>query len=251
MDQDTKLINLALNSGEIMLRSGAETFRVQDTMKRILSTTGREKIEATAVSTALLVTLPREEKSPLSMMRGVHTRSVNFQKICQVNDLSRAFVSGEISLEEALTQIDAISREGDHPIPLRILCYGMIAGGFSFLSSQSPPDGFIAFLTGMLQGALTFWIGTKKTPYFLSPFLGGALAACCACGVQPLLPASHIDTIVIGSIMPLLPGLTFSKSIRDLLEGNIISGSTKMVEALMTACFLAGGVGMSLELFSP
>ena len=48
MDNDTKLINLALDAGEIMLKNGAETFRVQDTMKRILSTTGREKIEATA-----------------------------------------------------------------------------------------------------------------------------------------------------------------------------------------------------------
>ena len=43
MDNDTKLINLALDAGEIMLKNGAETFRVQDTMKRILSTTGREK----------------------------------------------------------------------------------------------------------------------------------------------------------------------------------------------------------------
>ena len=51
MDNDTKLINLALDAGEIMLKNGAETFRVQDTMKRILSTTGREKIEATAIST--------------------------------------------------------------------------------------------------------------------------------------------------------------------------------------------------------
>ena len=50
MDNDTKLINLALDAGEIMLKNGAETFRVQDTMKRILSTTGREKIEATAIS---------------------------------------------------------------------------------------------------------------------------------------------------------------------------------------------------------
>lgn len=38
MDNDTKLINLALDAGEIMLKNGAETFRVQDTMKRILST---------------------------------------------------------------------------------------------------------------------------------------------------------------------------------------------------------------------
>ena len=108
MDNDTKLINLALDAGEIMLKNGAETFRVQDTMKRILSTTGREKIEATAISTALIVTLPREEKGPLSMMRGVRTRTINFEKVCEVNDMSRAFVSGKISLDQAIERLKVI-----------------------------------------------------------------------------------------------------------------------------------------------
>ena len=247
MDYDTKLINLALDAGEIMLKNGAETFRVQDTMKRILSTTGREKIEASAVSTALIVTLPREEKGPLSMMRGVHTRTVNFEKVCEVNDITRAFVSGRISLDEAIEKMHPIRQTLFYPIPLRILGYGIIAGCFSFLDTPSPLDGFIAFLVGILLGALDIWLGTKKTPYFFGPFLGGVVAAYCACWMQPLFPASHVDTIIIGSIMPLLPGVTFSKSMRDLLEGNIISGYTKAVEALVVACSLAGGVGLTLS----
>lgn len=250
MDHDTKLINLALDCGELMLKNGAETFRVQDTMKRILSTTGREKIEATAISTALLVTLPREEKGPLSMMRGVHTRSVNFQKVCEVNDVSRAFVSGRITLDEAIDRLDAISHKRAYALSVRIICYGLISGCFSFLSSRSALDGFLAQLIGMPLGYLVFWLGTKKVPYFFQPFLGGMLSALCACGLHPLFPASHIDTIVIGAIIPLLPGVTFSKSMRDLLEGNIISGSTKAVEALVIACALAGGVGITLSLFS-
>ncbi|MBR2062712.1 MAG: threonine/serine exporter family protein, partial [Anaerotignum sp.] len=61
--------------------------------------------------------------------------------------------------------------------------------------------------------------------------------------------STNIDTIVIGGIMPLLPGVTFSKSMRDLLEGNIISGYTKAVEALIIAGSLAGGVGLTLSYF--
>ncbi len=246
MERDTKLIYLALDCGEIMLRSGAETFRVQDTMQRILSTTKREKIEAIAISTALLVTLPREKSSPLAMMRGVHTRSVNFQKICQVNEVSRRFVSGSISLEEAIEHIHRISDESSYPPFLRAMGYGWIAGGFSFLSSQALLDGIVSFLIGTALGSFLLWLDTKKTPYFLPPFLGGVFAAFCASSVHALLPQAHIDTIVIGGIIPLLPGLTFSQAIRDLLEGHIISGSTKLVEALMNACFLAGGIGLAL-----
>ena len=249
MDYDTKLINLALDAGEIMLKNGAETFRVQDTMRRILSTTGRDKIEATAVSTALIVTLPREEKGPLSMMRGVHTRTVNFEKVCEVNDISRAFVSGKITLEEAISKLHTIRQSLFYPPLLRIFCYGLISGGCSLMTSESPLDGILSFFIGMILGCFVLWLGTKKVPYFFEPFLGGVLAAFCACWIQPLFPASRVDTIVIGSIMPLLPGVTFSKSIRDLLEGNLISGSTKAVEALVVACSLAGGVGLTLSYF--
>ena len=247
MDRDTKLINLALDAGEIMIKNGAETFRVQDTMWRILATSGQEKVEAVAMVTVLLATLPRKEKGPLSMMRAIHSRSVNFQKVCAVNDMSRAFVEGRISLDEAIQRLDDISRQREYLVPTRILGYGCISGGFTLLSSLSPLDGVLSFFIGMLLGTFSIWLNTKKMPYFLPPFLGGAFVALCAAGIQPLFPASHIDTIVIGGIMPLLPGVTFSKSMRDLMEGNIISGYTKAVEALVIAGSLAGGIGLTLS----
>ncbi|MGN1231434.1 MAG: threonine/serine exporter family protein, partial [Anaerotignum sp.] len=159
------------------------------------------------------------------------------------------FVSGQISLEEAITKLDTIRQALFYPLPLRVFAYGLISGGFSLLSSESLLDGVLSFFIGMLLGSFVFWLGRKKVPYFFEPFLGGMLAAYCACWVQPLFPAARVDTIVIGSIMPLLPGVTFSKSMRDLLEGNIISGSTKAVEALVIACSLAGGVGLTLAYF--
>ena len=249
MDKDTKLIHLALDAGEIMIRNGAETFRVQDTMKRILRTSGQEKVEAIALATLLLATLPRENGSPLSMMRAIHSRSVNFQKVCDVNDMSRAFVAGKISIDEAMERLNAINQEREYLIPTRLIGYGLIAGCFSFLSSLSPLDGMLSALIGLMLGGLSIWLETKKMPYFLPPFLCGAFVAYSACWIHPVFPSSHIDTIVIGGIIPLLPGITFSKSMRDLLEGNIISGYTKAVEALIIAGSLAGGVGLTLSYF--
>lgn len=247
MDRDTKLINLALDAGEIMIKNGAETFRVQDTMHRILATSGQEKIEALALSTVLLVTLPRKKKGPLSMMRAIHSRSVNFQKVCDVNDMSRAFVSGSISLEDAISRLDAIDHQHGYSLPLYLLSYGIISGGFSYLYSPSALDAFLAFLVGLMLGYLDRWLSSKKMPYFLAPFLGSVFVACSACLLQPFFPHCQVDTIIIGGIMPLLPGVTFSKSMRDLLEGNIISGYTKAVEAIVIAGSLAGGVALTLS----
>lgn len=249
MDYDTELLNLALDAGEIMLRSGAETFRVQDTMLRILSVTGREKIEALALSTMLIVTLPREVKGPLSMARGVKDRSINFEKICAVNALSRAFVSGQMTLDDATARIREIYNAPSYSRGLITLGYGLTSGGFSLIYSQSLSDGAAAFCIGLVLGLLMGWVGKRQAPYFFGSFLGGFVTGLLACLFHLLLPTSKTDMIVIGSIMPLLPGLTLTKATRDLLEGNFISGNSKMVEALLIACAIAGGAALSMGIF--
>ena len=84
MDENA-LLKLALDAGEIMLTSGAETHRVEDTMHHILSVSHNTEAEALAMSTLLIVSLPSEKRGSLTLTRGVHSRSVNFQKICEVN----------------------------------------------------------------------------------------------------------------------------------------------------------------------
>ena len=249
MDYDTELLNLALDAGEVMLKSGAETQRVQDTMLRILSVTGREKIEALALSTMLIVSLPREVKGPLSMARGVQDRSVNFEKICAVNSMSRSFVAGEISLPQATQRMAEIQYAPSFPPLWRVIGYGFTSGGFTMVYQGTFLDGVAAFIIGMILGLMVLWNGKWKAPYFFSSFAGGVLTGFFACLFHLLLPQTQMDMIIVGSIMPLLPGITMTKSIRDLLEGNFISGSSKLMEALLVACAIAGGVAMVLSIF--
>ena len=249
MDDDTKLLNLALDAGEIMLMSGAETQRVQDTMLRILSVSGRKKVEALALSTMLIVSLPREEKGPLSMARGVQDRSVNFEKICAVNSMSRSFVAGKITLEEATQKLLEIHYAPSFPPLQRILGYGLTSGGFTLVYNGTFADGIAAFIIGMILGLMVYWNGKWKAPYFFSSFMGGVLTGIFACLFHLLIPSTQIDMIIVGSIMPLLPGITLTKGIRDLLEGNFISGNSKLMEALLVACAIAGGVAIMLSIF--
>ena len=51
-----QILNIAVLAGEIMLRSGAETYRVEDTMKHILNTAGTEVAEAFVMMTGIVAT---------------------------------------------------------------------------------------------------------------------------------------------------------------------------------------------------
>ena len=236
MDYDTQLINLALDAGEIMLASGAETFRVQDTMQRILSVSGKEKIEALAMCTLLMVTLPREEKGPLSMA-------------CAVNDMSRAFVSGKISVTEALDHCRNIYHAPNFKFRTRVFGYALSGACFTFMVGGSVQDFLVSFVIALLMGCTLVSLERKKIPFFVAPLMGGLVTGLAACMAHMLLPATQLDKLIIGTMKVLLPGLALSKAMRDLLEGNLISGNSKVVEVLLIACSIAAGVAVALTLF--
>lgn len=55
-------------------------------------------------------------------------------------------------------------------------------------------------------------------------------------------PLLHADMVLIGVIMLLVPGIPFTNAIRDILLGDIISGSLRLVEAVLLAAMLALGM---------
>ena len=62
------------------------------------------------------------------------------------------------------------------------------------------------------------------------------------------LPVSQ-DKIVIGCIMPLVPGIAFTTSIRDFYNSDYLSGVIHLLDALLTALFISVGVGLTIYIF--
>ena len=56
--------------------------------------------------------------------------------------------------------------------------------------------------------------------------------------------------MIIGSIMPLVPGVPFTNAIRDIADGDYISGAVRMLDALLVFLCIAIGVGMGIAVMS-
>ena len=84
-----------------MLQSGAEIHRVEDTIHRILKVSGMKTAEAFVMPTGLIVTLDDPRMDSMTVVKRIKTRGTNLSRIAEVNDISRRFCSGNISLEEA------------------------------------------------------------------------------------------------------------------------------------------------------
>ncbi len=83
--RDRTLVDMAAQAGEIMLVSGAEIYRVEDTVARILRASGASGAEVVVMATGIFITLTSGEGEPLSVVRRVRGRSTNMNRICRVN----------------------------------------------------------------------------------------------------------------------------------------------------------------------
>ena len=58
-----------------------------------------------------------------------------------------------------------------------------------------------------------------------------------------------MDTVIVSSLMPLVPGVAITNAVRDTLQGDYISGSARMLEAFLKAASIALGVGIGVMLY--
>lgn len=251
---DYKLVmDVAVLAGEIMLRSGAETYRVEDTMKHILSTCHTEVAEAFAMMTGIVATIDDPDMEPITVMRRVHDRGTNMSRVVEVNEISRKYCDGRMTLEETWTALKQI-RGKQYTVTVYNIATVLVSMGFAPLFG----GGGREILASAVVGSVLALLMTAGKRIQIGGFI---LNTICAAGIavsaillKSLMPAMNLDTVIISGIMPLVPGVAITNAIRDTLRGDYISGGARILEAFMVAAAIAlgAGVGMaSMGIFHP
>lgn len=245
----TKLLNLSLDAGELMLKSGAETSRVEDTMKRILKYGASDsKAEVIALTTGLFASIHNFDCESISNIRRVSESSINLEKISKVNSLSRKFVEGKIDLDCAITELEQIKNSKKYSKNKIIFSYGISSAAFTIMFKGNFIDFIGSFIAGYILGFFIYFLQSKKVSYFLSSLLSGSIITIVTIIFNKIVPTSNYEYMIIGSIMPLVPGVAITTAIRDIMQGDFLSGTAKAMEAILVAVAVAGGVGIVLRI---
>ena len=125
---------------------------------------------------------------------------------------------------------------------------GLSAFGFILLFNGSPIDALIGFMIGILVR----WIENSLSEMQMNNFFTGAIAAAALTWLTLLLNSLGLvassETVIIGVMMLLVPGLAITNAVRDSIAGDLISGLARAAEALLIAVSVAlgNGVGMMI-----
>src|SRR6478752_2270703 len=217
-----EIMDVSLLAGKIMLESGAETYRVEDTMMRIAASYGIKKYHSYVTPTGIMFSLETKEPTKTKLIR-ISERTTDLKKVTMVNSVSRTISQGHISLEEAYEMLQEIEAT-NVALPLWVQ-----------LAAASISSG--CFLI-MFHGLWSDFI-----PHIFSGGLGLLAALLVASGL-----GTEIDKIIIGSVMPLVPGLSITNAVRDLMAGHLLSGLSKGAEAFLTAFAIGAGIAIVFTL---
>ncbi|MEO2250415.1 threonine/serine exporter family protein [Staphylococcus saprophyticus] len=236
-------------AGRILLESGAEGSRVEDTMTRIAITLGHKESNSFVTNTVINFML-HDESYP--RMYRIRTRDTNLHRISRTNGISRRLALGDISLEDAFQELQKIYQEQsikNNYLFYKFIAAAVISVSFLYLQGGHLTDVLTALLAGSFGYIVVEILQQKLHAQFIPEFMGALVIGLVTIIGHNLIPGGSISTIIIAAVMPIVPGVLITNAIQDLFGGHMLMFTTKSLESLVTAFGIGAGVSTVLIIF--
>lgn len=246
--RQAQLLTTCLMAGRIMIESGSEMYRVEDTMRRIAQNAGVMDSHIFTTPTGLFMSLPTYDAVQIQQ---VTSQAINLEKVDRVNALSRQFADHQITLT-ALSQRLAVLY---HDVPYFPLWLQVIAAAVVSCTIMIMFGGhWIDFLPSAVVGAagytVFYLVREQLSVSFLSEFLAAFTIGLLAWIFISLHFGRSLDMIIIGAVMPLVPGVAITNAVRDMLAGHLLTGIVRGIEALFSVSAIGIGIALVFRFFA-
>ena len=241
------LMDACLLAGEILMANGSEITRVEDVILRIGRAAGIEKIQVYALLNAITVSFPTQG---LTQMRAIPPRiqTMDMEKIVAVNDLTRKFTAHKIvltDLYDCLEKIDVTIPT--FPVWLQVLAATSVSVPLMVMLTRTaaPINLGLTAVSYCLAYTIYLAIRSRFNMRYFALFVASLMISLI------MLVSSHLlkspfdpDIVIVGAIMPFVPGVALTNAVREIMAGNFISGQGRIIEALLSAASVGLGIAL-------
>lgn len=247
---DEEVLDLALMAGHILLENGAEIYRVEETIDRICGYYGVNSENAFVLSNGIFLTAGSARESFFAKVQHIPVSGTHLNKVAAVNQLSREIVEGRHTIQDAYRILEEIRTMPGKKRWMQTLASGVGSAAFCIFFGGTFGDSLAAFAAGICLYLYVLWLSVPHLSKIVGNIGGGALVTVVCCLLYLMGVGENLNFMMIGTIMPLVPGVAFTNSIRDVADGDYISGSVRMLDALLVFFCIAIGVGIGFSLIS-
>lgn len=238
------LLELAVDLGYRLAMNGAETFRIEESIRRILGAYGIE-CEVFAIPNCLTASIETDDGKPLTRMRRIGFHGNDLDNVEKYSNLSRKICEEKpepIVARQWIIDTDHALRS--YSLLIHLIGNFLGAFGFAIVFGGSFIDGICSGLCGILIGLINKLLGNLKVNPFFTTIASAFIMALASYAMGATGIPNNTDTVVIGALMILVPGLIFTNAMRDIIFGDTNSGINRIVQVLMVAAAIALGTGV-------
>ncbi len=246
-----EIFDLVSDIGVEMLKNGGEIPRAVMTMEQIGKRYGIKDYDVYIIANGIFATGTMGEESYYSKIRNVPISGTCLCKVEAINDLSRKVAEGKTTPEEAKERLENIKKWQEYPPLITTLSMGIGSGGFCYLFKGTLLDCAVVVLAATLLGFFMMYMDKKFTlTKIIKNIILSMFVACVCCIFKLIGLGDNLGSMVIASMMPLVPGIPFTNAVRDFLHDDYLSGVIRLADAAIVGISTGCGVGITVIAFN-
>lgn len=244
-----KLLKVVKLASQIILENGGETYRAEETINFICKSAGMKEVDSVATPTGIYITLSIDGIENNTVVKRINKRSIDLERLNKVNDISRQLTQNKITMDEAIIKLEETKNKSENNHKYLSLFYGGISAAFfTLLFGGGILEFFISFISGFMVTITSRKFENLHSYQFFSSILAGIIIAFIAIVSTCIAGFGNYNYVIVGGMMPQLPGLAMTNAIRDTIRGDLVSGMARGAEAIVVASSLAAGAGVIISL---
>lgn len=245
-----KLLDAACKLGRGLLENGGEVYRVEQAIDFFMKAYGISDAQIFAIPATIIVTIPGDDGTPLTQLERVTSISQNMSRLDKVNHLCRWVCENTPPPEVIYEKLEDIHKSKLYSFVQIMLAYGVASAFFCYFWGGNTGDAIVAFIAGLATEYCLKYMGKVKSNIFFSNLVSSMVIAVVAILGMVTGLGNNIDMIIIGAIMTLVPGVGITNIMRDIISGDVITGTNKVAEVMLIAISIAIGIALPLSAFT-
>ncbi|GHE43812.1 membrane protein [Vulcaniibacterium thermophilum] len=167
----------------------------------------------------------------------------DLSRLSEADRIADAVLDGSMDLDAGFAALRALDRPPTRRArALQVFAYMLSAGALAGLLRLPWLDIGVAAVNGLLLGLLVQLAERRPRTKEALEAIAATVAAFVVLGVAALVAPLNQNTVIIASLIVLLPGLALTNAVNELTSQHLVSGTARFAGAATTVLKLAVGV---------
>ncbi len=252
MNQTSQFIEkrrFIIRLGKALHKFGTPAYRLEVHLSNVASLLQLQGNFIISPTSLTFVISEGDEQQEYTHLARVTPGEIDLGSLARTDELVEELASGQRTLSEAIERLDDIANK---PAPygreLTFFAFGASSGAFAMLMNTSWHDVFWSTLLGLIVCLYVFWSEhSSRVTDMLEP-VAAITSALLATAITLIDPSINVPLVILSSIIAFIPGLALTVGLAELAARNLISGTARIMDAVMSLFKLYFGALLGVTL---